>query len=289
MAIHLDYNPYHGINAHYQSLLQNIPGGWRPFHSKYVVLIANTLNQTLPAGYFALEEQSIQIQIPPEVLRTVRPDISIYRSLSPTSGLSSASTTITPTLEVSASEAVPPEEDYLTAIHIYHTSAKQADQLVTSIEILSPTNKVAPEPYLEMRAKTLYNGVRMVEVDYLHETPNLFRHIVPDYSKQEEGAYPYAIVITDPTPIPDKPSGVTRFYAFHVEDTIPVLPIPLLDGESVTLNFGEVYNQAYANDRRAHLKIDYAEEPIHLDRYTPADQQRIRERMEAIRQQVPET
>jgi hypothetical protein len=42
-------NPYHGINAHYNSLIQNTLGEWINFHSLYIASLHNALKaQLLP-------------------------------------------------------------------------------------------------------------------------------------------------------------------------------------------------------------------------------------------------
>ena len=278
MAIHLDTNPYNGINAHYNSLLQNMQGGWLTFHSDHITHIKSALNLFLPANYYAVTEQSLQIQLAEG--GTTRPDIAIFRRSEP--GIATrASAEIVPTLEL-ATDDVAPEEDDLTAAMIY----KQPDIPVTRLELLSPSNKTSERNhYLAMRRKTLNQHLRLVELDYLHETPTPFRNALPDYTRHEAESYPYYIVISDPTPTSASSNGITRFYCFHVDDMIPKLTIPLLDGESITFDFGDVYKTTFEDDRRTRFLLDYAQVPVNIDSYSQYDRERIIQRMQLIAQQ----
>lgn len=277
MPIHLTQNPYKGINAHFNSLLQNIDGGWLTFHSDQIVRLKSVLNQALPAGYYAVTEQSLQIQVSGWQIRPTRPDVTIlYQGT--TASPPSARPSTTPTLELATTDLAP-QEDELVAVVIY----QKPEVAVARIELLSPSNKTTDRNhYLAMRQKTLSSGLKLVEIDYLHETPPLFPDIQADYSKHEVGAYPYSLILSDPTPSAEHASGTTRFYSFHVDDPIPALVIPLLDDDAVLLDFDAAYRATLADDRRAHLVIDYAQEPLNLGAYSPDDQQRIRQVMQRI-------
>jgi hypothetical protein len=63
MPIYRKDNPYQGVNAHFNSLLQNMEGGWLTFHSDHIIRLKDVINRALPSGYYAVSEQSLQIQI----------------------------------------------------------------------------------------------------------------------------------------------------------------------------------------------------------------------------------
>ena len=241
MAIHLNKNPYHGINAHFNSFLQNTDGAWQTFHHDHITDLKNALNPLLPPGYYAVSEQSLQTQCLDDV-------------------------------EIS-------EEDILSAVEIYRVVAPDDVRPVTRIEVLSPSNKTTERThYLAMRHKTLTSGIHLVEVDYLHETPSPFLNVIGSYPQQNPESHPFYVAVTDPRQ--DK----MRFYEFDVDETIPVLPIPLYGADSITLDFGAVYNQTFENDRRAHLLIDYSQPPMNFSAFSTDDQTRIQAAMERVRQ-----
>jgi hypothetical protein len=56
-----------------------------------------------------------------------------------------------------------------------------------------------------------------------------------------------------------------------------------LSGEqTITLDFGEVYNQSFASFGIYGYQVDYEQEPVRFDTYRDDDQQRIRARMQAV-------
>lgn len=255
MPLRLNYNPYRGINAHYHSWLQQSEGGWVTFHSDHITHLKSALNRVLPQGYYAVSEQSLQI-----AAKMTHP-------------------VLISTLEVATADILI-DEDELTAVVIYAD-----DQPVTRLELLSPSNKTSDRNhYLAMRRKTLSAGLRLVEIDYLHETPNLYTPLLPDYSRHEAEAYPYSIVIADPSPTPASPSGITRFYCLRVDEALPSLSIPLMGTDIVSLDFGAVYQTTLADDRRPSLLLDYSEPPVNFDTYAPNDQACIHEVMSRVRE-----
>ena len=270
-------NPYKGINAHFNSFLQNTFGTWATFHHDHITDLTRSLNAILPPNYYAVSEQSLQIQsVEPEKSPTTRPDVSIFQKGSPSAFNGERNISITPTLQVMA-DAVISEDEYLRAVEIYHVVDKSRIQPVVRIEVLSPTNKTTEyHGYLAMRRTTLKGGVFLLELDYLHETRSPFRAVLPDYTHHQEEAYPFYIATTDPH------TDLMNFYCFHVNEQIPALEIPLAGGESVVLDFDAVYQQTADQDRRATLLVNYAEEPANFASYSPADQQQIRQVMKQI-------
>jgi hypothetical protein len=60
MPIHSKTNLYPGINAHLNSFLQQEGGGWESFHAEHIIDLRRVLAQTLPRGYYAVAEKSLQ-------------------------------------------------------------------------------------------------------------------------------------------------------------------------------------------------------------------------------------
>ena len=121
----------------------------------------------------------------------------------------------------------------------------------------------------------------MIEIDYLHETDPLVE-MLPSYPKNEEDAYPFIILVSDPRPTLKQ--GTTQIYGFSVNDPIPVIIVPLAGADSMPFDLGEVYNYTYSRSRYAEIIVDYEQEPVHFERYTPADQQTIRQQMKVIQE-----
>jgi Protein of unknown function (DUF4058) len=266
MTIRLSKNPYRGVNAHYNSYLQQPYGGWESFHHDYITYLKNAINENLPEGYYALAEKSLQIRGDASKPLSTRPDIGILqRSQTYPSGTAPLAS---PTLEI---DLETPESD-LDAIVIYQREPKK---FVTRVELLSPSNKREGDGYVEMRNNMISFGVHMVEVDYLHQSPPLYTALL-DYTQGLDNAYPYSITITNVV------SNRISFFCFHVDETIPTLAIPLAGQNSFTLDFNTPYNTAFEYDPRIHFELDYEQVPDNFKSYAPTDQARIRAVMERI-------
>lgn len=292
MALHSDKNLYPGINPHLNSFLQDEDGGWESFHAQYIVGIANTLDRQLPSNYYALAEKSLQVSeigLADEQQRRTRPDISIYRVGASSGRATSASVAAAPSAILPLVATLEDEDDYLTGVVIYEIEkGVLPGKPVTRIEVLSPGNKPPQSNYRQYMAKrlqTLRSGLTLVELDYLHETRPVI-NLLPSYPAGDEGAAPYTIVVSDPHPVPEE--GRIALYDFGVDDPIPSVSIPLAGKDSTTLDFGAIYSDLFESVRVYKIIVDYEQEPVHFERYTDADQQRIRRRMKEIKEQFAE-
>ncbi len=283
MPLILKENPYRGVNAHLNSALQNEFSGWLPFHAAHIDDLFRELDRQLPPRYEAVLEQSLQIrEFHPETGERIRypvPDVSIYET-EPSAAQSEGPRGVaaTPTLTLAALETLEDRESYVTAVVIRDI---RSGSLVTRIELLSPTNKPPGDGFLHYVAKrdaTLKAGTVLVEIDYLHESRPVIRRL-PSYPDRQPGSTPYSIILTDPRPT--LAQGVTQVYGFGVDDPIPVIDIPLAGDEALTFDFGVPYQRTF-EVRYFYSRADYAQEPVNFDRYSEADQARIRARMQAV-------
>jgi hypothetical protein len=126
------------------------------------------------------------------------------------------------------------------------------------------------------------SGIALVEMDYLHETASPIPHINP-YPHEAE-SYPYSVVVTNPRPSLD--SGDMRVYGFSVDTPLPVIVVPLADADSITLDLNSVYNRTFESFASFSRRVDYAALPDRFESYSPADQERIRQRMSAAQMEL---
>jgi len=286
MAIRSSKNEYHGINAHLHSYFQS-KGGWSSFHTSYITDLAKAIDAKLPLGYLVDLEQSLQIREfhteSGERLRKPTPDITIYdtqpstqRPISPEGG--TTATLVQPVIDTIELD----EQAYYTAILIYAVGEDESlGRAITRIELLSPTNK-SGEGYLqyrEKRATALRIGVGLIEIDYLHETDSPIKG-VPSYSRRQPGSHAYTITVNDPKPSLEK--GLSKTFGFSVDDPIPMIDIPLAGEESLSLDFGAVYNQTFVSLGAYSHRVDYEQLPENFQSYNEADQERIREVMRRV-------
>jgi len=275
-------NPYRGINAHLNSLLQTSgtkasPSMWHTFHTSHIGHITDFLNDILPANYVAHPEQSLQIRT--EGWETIEflerePDVSIYGRIGE-SQLSGSSLAVSVPREMALKQALDVTEHFIKAVVIRKIQPHVvAGNVVARIELLSPTNKPGYsgyDGYRTGRNEALFSFVPLIELDYLHET------LLP-YNAPRAKAY--AIIVSDPRPSVD--AGRAKLYDFDVDERFPIVNIPLAGSDQLTFDFGAVYQHTFARGRWG-TYVDYNIPPARFGTYSADDQARIRAVMERVR------
>ncbi len=283
-------NLYRGINPHLNSLLQT-PGNetdgpslWPGFHANHISHIADKLNEVLPPNYVAIPDQSLQIKAEDIELafatRTKRrePDVGIYGEKA---GVLVSASTSPATLTLALNETLDIDEDFVTAVVIRDMSEGQRlGKVVTRLELLSPSNKPGNygyEHYRDNRVEAVYSGVPLIEIDYLHETPPPVMKC-PIYPRQA-CSHAYHIYVNLP-----KENQVV-VHGFDVDSPFPVIAIPLSGNDEIAFDFGSVYQHTYRTMRWGTYRqlVDYTHFPARFETYSPADQERIRVKIAAIR------
>jgi hypothetical protein len=288
MAIRSDKNLYPGVNAHFNSFLQQ--QGWESFHARLISDLQEAINAALPPDYYAVTEMSLQIsKLPlsddPFRRSRTRPDISIFQETARASTPSALSATATPPVATFPLDVLVDDElETVMAVLVYAVEAGDLPGLlVTRVEVLSPANKPPGSDYrnyLRKRTQTLRAGTQLVEIDLIHEQRAVIADI-PNYATGELNAYPYVITISFPHQVGQ--AGSTDFYGAGVLDPLPTIPIPLKGQDVVVIDMNSVYETAYQRMRLGSFVVDYAADPPNFDRYRPDDQARIRALLEGIR------
>jgi Protein of unknown function (DUF4058) len=292
MALHLRKNQYRGVNAHLQSFFQN-HGGWPSFHGRYIIYLSDMISDRLPPGYLVDAEQSLQIrEFHPDTgerIRRPEPDVGIYE-LNPqvSTKVSSTSSDTVATLTQPIIETLEFNEDlYYLALMVYEVVADAVlGRPIMRIEVLSPSNKPGGDGYSlyqEKRYMTLKSGLRLVEIDFLHETRSPVKGL-PRYPRQPD-SHPYRITVSDPTPTFE--TGLAKTSGFDVDQPIPMIALPLSSENSIEIDFGAVYNRVFESLEAYSVRVDYEQLPDRFEAYSPADQERIRQVMTRAKSENP--
>lgn len=259
-------NLYPGINPHLNSYLQQDGGGWESFHAEYIGELRRVLDKVLPPGYLAISERSLQIRETTSTEKPAgrtRPNILVYQTGVSASSLATAPIA-NPTVTLQLADLID-EEKFLISVVVYQVGENAPGPPVTRFEILSPANKLGGSHhsrYIDRRWETLQQGLCLIEVDFLHETPPILSAL-PSYPDDEPNAYPYSIIVSDPRPA--LPQGQSKVYGFGLDDPIPKIAIPLANEDSCVLDFGQVYHQMFENWRFALATVDYEQEPVNFE------------------------
>jgi hypothetical protein len=284
MPVISERNLYAGVNPHLNSYLQNPPSLWSTFHGSHITDLVRALDAVLPDGYGASAEESIQYVVAETYLQPLRvqPDVLLYQDQPSVSNTASSIADATTPYLIEAAAEVLPLEQPLSAV-IVRDLANGA-RPVTRLELLSPANLPHGsyhERYLQKRAEALRGGLHLVEIDYLHQ----YQPVVPSarsYADGDADAFPYVITVTHVQLAPD--DSRTYFYGSHVDDPLPRIVVPLLANAQIVFDLNPAYNQTATSTRRFRNASDYSQLPRAFERYSAADQARIRQRMAHIAQ-----
>jgi hypothetical protein len=228
-------NPFPGVNPYVEA-----SGRWPGFHNAMITYAGELLNSILPANYAALIEERVELvdaHSGPSRMR--QPDVGIVRQAD--------SPVIVGALAAAVLTDIEPEHFLLpyyeeTIEAFIEIVALPEQELITSIEILSPSNKdpTGHSEYQTKRARMLRQKVHLVEIDMLLQGRRL--------------------QVNKPLPVADYYAFISRgnnrphceVYPWSIRRPLPRLPIPLRppDGD-VFLDLGEVFSMAYDRLRYA--------------------------------------
>jgi hypothetical protein len=188
-----------------------------------------------------------------ESLDRKEPDVTIVEGTPANGRLSPATAVAEPT--VATLEEIDPEELELRKQRRIVIYVNQRPRLaVTSIELLSPSNKqagaVARERYLEKRSSALHGGLHWVEIDLLRGG------VRPPMPVEPPADADYLTYVAQAT----AEGWRHLLYTWRLRDALPKLPIPLLGDDSASIDLAAAFQEAYdriAGDDEA----DYASPP----------------------------
>lgn len=235
-------SPFPGIDPYLEA-----GGFWESFHTQLVVRIVDNLQPQLVPRYVARPTEREGVLL---AARSIVPDVRIHQT---SSSAARGETVVLNPLEPRVVQLV--EEEYVeTRVEIRH---RPSAQLVTVIEVISPSNKQSGEGnrlYTRKQADLLEAPVNLVEIDLLRGG----RHTVavPPDSLVEHEPYDFLISI-------HRAGARGRFevYPLQLEARLPPIRIPLLaEDADAALDLGAVYQQAY-DAGYYHLDIDYTQDP----------------------------
>ncbi|MEM8546043.1 MAG: DUF4058 family protein [Cyanobacteria bacterium P01_H01_bin.119] len=220
---------------------------WPEVHSRLIVGIADALDDQLSQRYRVAIEKRVYISTVADSLLIGVPDVSVavnQESLEASSGATTA--TIPQAQKITVPLAEERQERYLE-IREATTGA-----IVTTIEVLSPTNKRSGEgrqAYLRKRNRILVSSTHLVEIDLLRggESMPLLGASTTDYrilvSRSEE-----------------RPQA--DLYGFSLREQMPDVVVPLMGKDGVAvIDLKAVLALVYRRGRYQ-LAIDYQVPPL---------------------------
>jgi hypothetical protein len=226
-----------GMNPYLES-----PTLWSEVHSWIIVELARRLNSVITPKYRAAVEKRVYEE---SVLVGI-PDVSVVQQDSIVKPPSTMTVTLDQPVLVELPELEVVVERYLEIKEVV------TGEVVTVIEVLSPTNKrtgEGREQYLNKRTKVLRSQSHLVEIDLLRtgEPMPMRSSVVSDYrvlvSRVEQRSQAF-------------------LYPFNVRDHLPQFLLPLKPGDvEPVIDLNSLMDDVYQS-AALELAIDYQQQPI---------------------------
>ena len=222
------------------------PDYFSDFHSTFIGKLREAIQPRLPPNYYASTQTRAWLAIA-ERQRPIIPDADIRLKRVPQPRrLSSHALFRRVTIKVPEPKrvTVPVDELHEHYVNIY-AKKKGGDQLVTSIELLSPSNKTpgddSRELYLQKQHDLLQADVNLVEIDLLRGGDHTAA-VPKDVLIHEAWPFDYHTCVH-----PTRKLGCFEIYAINLQQPLPSILIPLLAGDSpVATDLQKVHRNTYS-------------------------------------------
>ncbi|MDZ7360275.1 MAG: DUF4058 family protein [candidate division KSB1 bacterium] len=236
-------NPFPGMDPWLER-----PSLWPDVHDNLIIRLQSALAPLLrPRYYVAVQQRTVIAVVPPDP-HPIFPDLALVERDKSSPGREYSAAPGEPIIvEVPAPETI--TEDYLEVVEMAN------DEVVTVIEILSPSNKRTGEDrqaYISKRKKIFRAQINLVEIDLLRDWPPM-----PFTFLQTNGHLShYRILIKR-----GESARHALLYPFGVRDSIPIFRLPLQPGDNEPpVCLGEVLKKTY-DECGYDLRIDYSRPP----------------------------
>jgi len=227
---------------------------WQDAHTMLIGYMRDALQERLPADLVARAEEAVVAIGAEAESAKFRPDVSVKKPWEDTAaaGVAVAGRVRAPEASLPTRVFVDDEVERWLEIH------DEAGQLVTVIELLSPSNKedeVARGRYCNKRRTFVSAGVNVVEIDLVRRGRSVFPDEVRELMRKQ-GA-PYAVCVFRASHL-----GEREAYLVGLRERLPVISIPLRPTDAdVPLDLQPLINQCHERGRYHRLRYRAELEP----------------------------
>jgi hypothetical protein len=232
-------SPFPGMDPYLED-----PAVWPDFHNRFIASLSEAINAVLPAPLFASIGSRVYVE---ETERRVESDTDILNpNVSPNGspdGGPGGGVAVADALQARPVIVHVPREE-VTEWFAEIRAAPGGERLVTTIELLSPTNKrlgsTGREKYLEKQAEMLAAPVSLVEIDLLRGGQHTTAVPFAD-ARRQAGSFDYHVSVRR---FP-KPSDY-EVYPVRLQNPLPAVAIPLLPNQpDVTIPLQPLLSRCY--------------------------------------------
>ena len=236
-------NPFPGMNPYLEH--RHI---WPDFHNELISQVRSALNPQLPARYHISLQRRVEIEAPfgpppdlafmiPDALVTGEPAAQLPNA-PPAVAAATSAVADAPPEDALAVRVLMPREVEVTWLRVQTVPEME---VVTIVEVLSPTNKVPGRErnrYERKREVIVGSGANLVEIDLLRRWEPMPLETPPPVSD-------YRILVCEGW---QRPSAL--LYPFTVRQAIPKFTLPLLpEDEELEVDLGAIINEMHHSVR----------------------------------------
>ncbi len=231
-------SPFPGMDPYIES-----SGRWGDFRGGLAGIMRAVLNERLPSRYLAEIDQYVLVEGSGEKgRRQVAPDVYVGDA-----GEGEWPAAATAVIAAPATVSLPlVARRRRKRVQIVD---RDANRVVTAVEVLSPTNKAAGDErqaYLRKRSEYVTNGVSLIEIDLLRAGRRL------PLREQPPGEDEYYVMVCRSWEYPK-----AGYWSFGLREPLPDVPVPLAPGaDEVVLPLKACADRAYDEGRYGRLPYD---------------------------------
>jgi hypothetical protein len=236
-------SPFPGMNPYLEH-----PSVWHDFHERFLPQAADALgSQVLPRYFVKIDEHLYVHELAEESRRLVgRDDLSVTHLSSFEELPSAGAGLLTAPAEVTAAHVDIESSSYLEIVD------RESRQVVTVVELLSPSNKLAGsdrEQYVSKARQLMWTNVNLVEIDLLRCGSRM-----PWLGMS---ACDYCVVVSRPQQSPR-----AGLWPIQLRDRLPVIPVPLRLGDAdARLDLQQLLHRIYDSAGYGYYVYDRSPEP----------------------------
>ncbi len=240
-------SPFPGMDPYLESVVL-----WGGVHLRFITYLSDKLNALMPPTYIANIGERVYVE---PVDRNILPDVWLTKKRH-TSGKRNGKALAALADDPWEFELVP-EEIHEAYIEIQEVTGRK--RIVTSIEVLSPTNKLAGGEgrgqYLQKQREVLTSKTHLLEMDLLRHGHHTVA--VPAYRLQRRGLWDYLVCLSRGNDREHR-----QVWAFTLKQRLPRIRVPLAGKDpDVVVDLQRLLDEVYDQGAYAR-KIDYRYDPM---------------------------
>ncbi|NET58219.1 MAG: DUF4058 family protein [Symploca sp. SIO2E6] len=238
-------SPFPGMNPYLEH-----PQFFSEVHHRLITALADAIEPNLSLKYRVAIEKRTYLSDPEESVEVGIPDVAVtFQKSTLTSQAPSTATLPAQEEAVTVTIPVPQEirEGYL------EIREEATGYVVTTIEVLSPTNKrskMGRQAYLRKRQEVLSTPTHLVEIDLLRGSKPM-----PISSEISQTDYRILIAFGNRRPL-------AQLYGFSIRQTIPQFLLPLLPNDTEPIVDVQSLLVGIYQRARYDMAVDYSTEPV---------------------------